>query len=369
MQVNIQLLRFLATMAVVLCHAIPHYSAAGGTGFDTLFRFLPVAGNVGVDAFFVISGYILWVTTSRRTGTGASGRFLYRRATRVYLGYWPFLLMLLGMRLWYHVPIPADADWWGSILLTQNESRLLLLPVAWTLSYEIYFYLVFALLLLLPRTWRVRGLLLWLALFLLAMAMLWLVFNGHLRHGERVVSRVCGFVLSSYCLDFIGGCLLACHLERGGSISKPLCGGIFGVLMGGVVYCYVLDDLGARVVMDFPYRRAGLYGVSAIALVALMAGLEKEGRVFVPRLSLLLGNATYSTYLSHTIVLEWFYHVGLRTAVSAGGYSPRLFIVFALLAVVAYSIVHFRVIETPLMNLSRAVAARWFEQQPAGSSK
>ncbi|HQQ63178.1 MAG TPA: acyltransferase [Pseudomonadales bacterium] len=359
MQINIQLLRFLATLAVVLCHAAPHYIAAGGTGYERLFHYLPVAGNVGVDAFFVISGYILWITTSRRAGPGDSGKFLYRRATRIYLGYWPFLLLMVAMHAWYKVPEPADSDLWGSILLTQNESRQLLLPVAWTLSYEVYFYLVFSILLLLPVDRRLQGVLVWLALFLLAMTLLWLVFNGHLKHGSKLIIKACSFALSSYCLDFIGGCLLARHLEKGGSINKIGCGILFITLMGIVAYCYARNDMGANAVMNYPYRRAALYGIAAIVLVALMAGLEKDGRIFAPQLSLLLGNATYSTYLSHTILLEWLYHTGLRNAVKDGQYPATLFIVFALVFVMAYSLIHFRWIETPLMSLSRKLARRW----------
>ncbi|HEX2801677.1 MAG TPA: acyltransferase, partial [Phenylobacterium sp.] len=76
---SIQALRGLAALAVLVFHAADR---AGGT-FGV--------GASGVDVFFVISGFIMWVVTCRETPTPA--RFLARRAERIAPLYW---LVTLG---------------------------------------------------------------------------------------------------------------------------------------------------------------------------------------------------------------------------------------------------------------------------------
>lgn len=47
----------------------------------------------GVDVFFVISGYIIWHATRGRQGPADAAAFLVTRPARVYLGYWPWLVI------------------------------------------------------------------------------------------------------------------------------------------------------------------------------------------------------------------------------------------------------------------------------------
>ena len=359
MQVNIQLLRFIVTMAVVLCHVADHYTAAGGTGFPLLLQYLPIAGHIGVDTFFVISGYILWVTTRNSSGPLACAQFLYRRATRIYFGYWPFLILVVVMYWAYSFQFGRPIDIWGSIFLTQNQSQLLILPVSWTLSYEILFYICLAVILLLPKQFRVKALIIWFLLFCIAMILLWLVFNGYLPRYNQVIMRVCSFSMSSYSLDFIGGCFLAYYLEKGLSINLIVCTLLLFILSGIMA---VYKTHGAEnALLDYPYKRAAVCGIAAIMLVAISVGLEKCGKIFHPAASLLLGNATYSIYLSHTILLEWFYFLGWRTAAQNGAFSPGLFVVISTLIILAYSIWHYLSIESPLTKLSQAFAKKIFK--------
>jgi len=145
---NIQALRFYAAFAVVLYHSRKIFTELGcqGDGFLYWAQF----GNAGVDVFFVISGYVMWHTTcgSART-VAASAEFLRRRLFRIYLGYWPFYFLAAAVILVLAERNLDNIYWVKSFLLFNPTIRHQVLGVAWTLSYELYFYIMFSRLLLL----------------------------------------------------------------------------------------------------------------------------------------------------------------------------------------------------------------------------
>jgi peptidoglycan/LPS O-acetylase OafA/YrhL len=146
---NIQALRFYAAFAVVLYHSRKLFMELGLQG-DT-FLYWAKFGNFGVDVFFVISGYVMWYTT-REAGrdAGTALDFLRRRLFRIYLGYWPFYILAAAVTLLIGERDPGNIYWLESFFLLNPTIRHQVLGVAWTLSYELYFYLMFTVLILLP---------------------------------------------------------------------------------------------------------------------------------------------------------------------------------------------------------------------------
>ncbi|WP_085317533.1 acyltransferase family protein [Derxia lacustris] len=142
---GVQILRFAAALAVVIHHAIEECLPLFGAAAPPVW--LTLLGAAGVDVFFAISGFIMVHTGWAQFGApGAGGRFLLRRALRVYPLYW----LVTGAILLLHASGLAfrsiDANGWN---LAASFSLLPLgnpvLGVAWTLVFEIYFYCVFAL--------------------------------------------------------------------------------------------------------------------------------------------------------------------------------------------------------------------------------
>ena len=138
---NIQTLRFFAALWVLLHHLQPPV-----TPFKL--GILPDAvtslGFAGVDLFFVISGLIMAETTrnllpSWRTAT----RFLVQRFGRIYIGWWPFFALYLW-GAWQSGRIRPDVNLWGSFWLWPQDMMYYLLPITWTLSFELYFYVAVA---------------------------------------------------------------------------------------------------------------------------------------------------------------------------------------------------------------------------------
>ena len=175
---SIQVLRGLAALLVVLYHARTlelSGIAAAGSPDASLVNGLFASGFAGVDLFFVISGFIMvWVTEDARSGPAASADFLFARFTRIYPVWWVAAalglvyavlsgeMLLSDVQSGLKTPggnAEADHVLKSFLLLPQPEFPVLL--IGWTLIHEVYFYAVFALILLLPRRFMTWALLVW----------------------------------------------------------------------------------------------------------------------------------------------------------------------------------------------------------------
>lgn len=109
-------MRALAALSVFAFHIRTYYGATGGSDIA-----LMGWGFMGVDVFFVLSGFVVAYTSFQTEGAQESIWFLIRRVSRVYLGYWPFLLA--GIILVHYVN-PAkltSQSIWTSFFLTAPD--------------------------------------------------------------------------------------------------------------------------------------------------------------------------------------------------------------------------------------------------------
>lgn len=138
---GIDLLRFLAATAVLLFHFksfglhAPEYPAAGP---DAAFDFLPdwtTSGWVGVQVFFVLSGYVI-----ARSTLGASWQgFLVKRAVRILPALWTCASVALLIRIASGEPVlDRLLDWSRSVVLSPKGPYID--GVVWTLVVEAVFY-------------------------------------------------------------------------------------------------------------------------------------------------------------------------------------------------------------------------------------
>ena len=143
MLINIQFLRFVAAMLVVVYHTSAHVRAAG-VDQGAFFSLSESIGFAGVDVFFVISGFIMAYTTHSAAGFDDGWSFFRRRVARIYSGYWPFFIIAWALFSWIRPEHVESASMWRSaILWPANE---LLIAVSWTLIFEMFFYVLFTLL-------------------------------------------------------------------------------------------------------------------------------------------------------------------------------------------------------------------------------
>lgn len=292
---NLQALRAIAAYMVVLHHI--------GTGFveRSLGLAWPAVGAAGVDIFFVLSGVVMVYTV--RGGRGDPAAFLQRRILRIAPLYTlvttvVFALCLAGLQPQGLAQADGTlAQYLKSILyipfVRANGPALPLVTVGWTLNYEAFFYVLFALALTVRR--HVPPALAATAL-IAALVLAGIAMPG--RQGLLVA-----FYTNPIMLEFAAGMLIAAALLddargcRGDTVPGAL------LCACGVVWFAATALLGVEVRL-FDAQRALVWGVPAAAIVAGALMLERGGlRLTTPALRL-QGDASYAIYLAHLLVIQ-----------------------------------------------------------------
>jgi len=275
----IQVLRAVAALMVVLHHATILLGLQNHTGANW------VNGGAGVDIFFVISGFVMTVSSAPLLASKHPARtFLARRLERILPMYW--LVTTLKVLLVLAVPALAmralGTPWHvlGSYLMFPSYEPVLI--VGWTLNFEMAFYVLFAVAL----AWRKP--VLRVAAPVLVLAALLAVAPPH-RDAHLIP-----FYENTMVLEFLFGMLLAKALPFVRRIPFPVAIG----LVGAGFLTLVLWEA-----PNFSVWRGILWGVPALAVVGGAVALERRLGQRSPRWLLELGDASYSIYLMHGLAL------------------------------------------------------------------
>jgi peptidoglycan/LPS O-acetylase OafA/YrhL len=150
---DLQALRGVACLLVVVYHfaGMENESAWGWHPARSFLRF----GFAGVDLFFVLSGFIIMRTQFARLGCREEFRpYFVKRLWRIYPTYWVCFVVTAGLFHWildycYFRGYFRHAAYHA--LLIPLPGSNMVIPQAWTLTYEVMFYMLFGFLFLLPR--------------------------------------------------------------------------------------------------------------------------------------------------------------------------------------------------------------------------
>lgn len=184
-------MRGLAALWVVLHHAkqsTDHF--LGPIGEVSIIA----NGNLGVNFFFILSGFIIAYSASRMLESGKGVMdYALSRATRIYV---PYLPIGLGVYcLYIMLPGLSQADRETSFL---TSATLLpaynppALSVAWTLVHEMIFYVVYALIFISKRV-------------LFGALIIWLFAIIYVDHEKIEIIRPLRYLLSPFNLLFMIG--------------------------------------------------------------------------------------------------------------------------------------------------------------------
>jgi len=263
---SIDMLRGLAASLVALRHAA-----------DEPF----LIGAIGVDIFFVISGFVMAKVSVGRT----AGEFLIDRAWRIFPIYWVALAICVMFRLVHGQGVTAY-DSVGSLLLAPNwfAFGVLYLGIAWTLLYELFFYSAVAMTIVL-RSWRVP-----LLLFVAALAIRPFADNALVK-----------FAGSPIMIEFLFGMLIAVAPQNRRIGAALIAAAIL------FLACFPnswLSDY--RVAMDYEpaFLRVALWGLPAAMIVYGALAFEESLKGRLVNALLVLGAASYSIYLFHMTVIK-----------------------------------------------------------------
>ncbi|PZV35124.1 hypothetical protein B5V02_29115 [Mesorhizobium kowhaii] len=323
---SIQYLRGLAASAVVCFHINEQFNG-------------PFAiGAAGVDIFFVISGFIMWVSTVDRPV--AAQRFMWQRIVRIVPLYWIVTLLtalaifVKPQFLFGHVLSPAN--FFGSLLffpMMQNGSLHPVVIQGWTLCYEMMFYIVFALSLLLAKKQRFGALI---GAMLAMVAMNFFLLQGYP-----------GAFTSPIVLEFAAGVVVGRLWMKDIRLQLMLALALF---VGGFLLLMTAQML------DPEMPRVLRWGIPATLVVAGAVFAERASPFRPMALLTFLGNASYSIYIWHVLVAVVVTGIMLRFGVPSIWQQASIAFVSIAISAALYLIV-----EKPLTGLLKSVT----RQKPA----
>jgi exopolysaccharide production protein ExoZ len=331
MLVYIQILRFLAALAVVAFHVL----GAPPKGFevpDSALTFALSYGGRGVDLFFVISGFVIFYATHSSSLTPAE--FLRRRVERIAPLYF-FVIFTVTMLA---ITLPATfgtPDWYtprhiikSLAFISFTDGDMPVVYVGWSLEYEMYFYLAAALLMALTReVWRN------IVVMFSAIAIV-----GQLPGVGAALGNY-AFFADSMILEFVLGVIVGWVFVNGRT----------GWPMPVAAACAI-----AAVLVTDPTSRVIVSGVPAACLVAAAAWASRK-RIdpsWPERALARLGDASYSIYLAQvqTVSLASIAVAGLFPAI-----PPLLLLMVTSCIVVALGLALNIFVERPLLKLCRSL--------------
>ncbi|NJD24365.1 MAG: acyltransferase [Betaproteobacteria bacterium] len=352
---SVQAMRGIAAIFVVCFHAsgvLNNVYAQKNLG-TLLFG----SGYFGVDLFFIISGFIIVISTND-TSKQLPVAFLIRRFFRIVPMAW------VGTILMHFLIKNNDIIFLlKSLFLIPKENErppffgYSLLSVAWTLTYEVIFYIVFAYAM---RLWsKGRSLIASLILTLMIFGLQTLLYQMYtLVPGDAPVTESSSFIAPIVSLmanplffEFIFGMVIA-ELY----ISK------FNIELRVAKYLFLF----AVIYFLFVYAsgfRAG-HGITRIGhactllFVAFVFFEKSAGRLPIPEFILYLGKLSYSIYLIHLIVIFFVnnYNGDVEIFRAASGFS-RLLLVLTL--TISISALIFRFVENPVSRFGLYISWKY----------
>lgn len=334
---RVQILRFFAAFAVLLAH-LQHEVAERIMPWKSFYLFSAIDGGIGVDLFFVISGFIMYHISGQSFGsTAAAKTFIVRRFLRVAPLYYvaTFLMLVAATVLSKHI----DRD---AITTQSIVASFLFLPIpngvgetvpilklGWTLNFEVYFYAVFALALAFPKR--------------LGLGVLFTILVGMIVAAAIFPHRLpmLDFWGQLIVVEFLAGIGLA-FVFRGGRRTSAWQSIV--LIVGGLALAAAFRHFGFSQFVP----RVLFHGLPATFIVAgCVFWRSPPSQRPIARALQFCGDASYALYLSHPFSIR-----GATIVWSAIGApaSPWLFIAFTSVCALATAVFVHIGIEKPIDN-------------------
>ncbi|SEG44759.1 Peptidoglycan/LPS O-acetylase OafA/YrhL, contains acyltransferase and SGNH-hydrolase domains [Methylobacterium sp. 190mf] len=319
----LQILRFIAAFLVVLFHVGSGLSVEAGHAYNPFHD-----GVIGVDIFFVLSGFIIAYTAEPARGMG---HFAVRRAARVVPLYWLLtsgvvFVALVAPTLVNGTTVSAEKIVRSYLFIPYQKDNGFIQPLlflGWTLCFEMYFYALFCLCL---STGRYT---VWCSCALLSL----IVLVGWIRPEGSTLWR---FYTSPLILEFAFGLILS-QIYASRLPFEPRGTALAALLATGALVLYLLDlDLHSVI----------KHGFVATLIVASFLSLPPfKGRLV--GILVLLGDASYALYLSH----PYFIQASIKIAAPrVGGDLTLLAVVIAVSLAIAIAVLLHRLVERPAQS-------------------
>ncbi|MGN6645171.1 MAG: acyltransferase family protein [Cytophaga sp.] len=325
---GLQNLRGIASLLVLFFHA---YSTFNRLNFDGAGEYLFDSGFIGVDIFFIISGFVISNSVFEKDITSFKqfADYLKKRWFRIAPAYifWTLFFIVFYLK---------DGNYFTSNLNMLIKSLCFLpgdweyppLPTGWTLNFEMYFYVLIGVFVFI----RQKKLLL---IFLAICPVIGFFVETDIIYLDKIV-------LSKYILEFLAGILIY-RFRNSIELSKTLTDLFFYITTCIIVVLYFLHGLHIHII------NVMLFSI----LVYLLIKMEAY-RTFKNPVLNFIGDSSYSIYLSHMPVLSYFplifkYKFGFSDAFINSSACDFILILIVLIC----SFISYVCIEKPFIALSK----------------
>ncbi|ESY16120.1 MULTISPECIES: acyltransferase [unclassified Mesorhizobium] len=354
-------MRFFAAAAIVVFHLHNNWGLPGPQDTGLMF-------GIGVNLFFVLSGFILAYTYRRIDGFDHAIKIVAYRVARI----WPLHIAMLGLfyllvydasnpfhdihKLWASVFLLQA--WFGDYTYSFNGN-----PVAWTLSLELFFYLTFPLLTIMSSRWIVA-----ITLLVTTLTLSWAfavpVLSAPLDLPGTTAAGIVRMHPGSFFVLFAAG-ILACRMfisrewqigPRAATVWEVLCllfagayflrneqiaGSIANFLhVGGIPALWMQNAMGA------------VFFTPLIFVLAI--GRGRLSQALSVRPLIILGEASFAIYLLHLMVQDKAMAIGFATPSDVPAY---------LCIVLVGSVALNRYIEMPSNRYLRRKVDAWADRR------
>ena len=286
MCVQLQYIRAIAALLVVYFHAILQLQKLNPDAWLSPYLF----GKSGVDLFFVLSGFVMWITTSEKSQTVAD--FWWKRVRRIVPLYWAVTLLAAGVSLIIPQMLKSTQFDLPHILASlaflpwinpSDPDHYMIAPLivpGWTLNYEMYFYLLFGLCLVVPVRHRIA-------------ALVALIGSIFLLCNLAPVNTATRFYGDSVIFEFVAGVFLGQIYKKGVSMPGPVVAAMVAIGFAALMFNDYLE-------IDLP--RVFTIGIPAVIIIFFATSIRiSDTKAW--RWLRILGDASYSIYLTHIFTL------------------------------------------------------------------
>lgn len=340
---SLQIFRGLAAVMVIIAHA----NIMLGKG---IFGGWLIPGIYGVDFFFVLSGFIIMYTAKKDISNPAAlSNYIRKRFSRVYPVYFVYTIIALLVNYLFYIFSGEGLVYWIGMNFKNILKTITLYPVsfdrvvmpvnpvAWTLTYEVLFYSIFSLLIIIKNE-----------KFLVILPALWVCCIAAVNLGWIDVKGVLLQILTATRnLEFMIGCAMGYFMprERVG-INKSI---IYTILFFGGIFLTLSWVNAVNDFKYFPLIDWVVFGIPYAMIIFSVTRIEIAIGEFKNKIIgflVYLGDASYSIYLVHFLVIVGVRRYLQAADIQANGVSLILisFIAFII------SLAMYHSIEKPIMR-------------------
>jgi exopolysaccharide production protein ExoZ len=340
----IQALRGIAAILVVGYHIGTLYSLnLNWLVFNNAFKF----GHIGVVFFFVLSGFIIYYTHYNDWGKPLQlSSYIYRRFMRIFPVYWIILSLKLFIK---HIDLL-------SILLAFSliPIKIPYVNVSWTLSYEILFYACFGILIYRLNNYTKT---LFLILISIIFVRILITLTGYNINFDNFYLS---FLFNPHIIEFALGILAGYIVIKKKAVkwrSSLLICGIFIFSLNALLTVLSVNTIAAGMNATPYYQATKIYcfletnasvffGLPFFLIVIGAAMIDLYDSIRVPKLFLKIGDASYSIYLVHAILIN---NITLKLFAINTSYLNYTILPVMIASVLAGYCFHL-IIEKPILN-------------------